>query len=267
MKGHFLSRGYPEEPLLQAIAKTSALKRSNLLAPRTPQSSSDPKEPEAIPTYHPTQNNFREITTENWDLLGSPGTQNLIEAQVVFGNRHPKNSWEHLVRAAIKTATDPTVPTSTNKDKECGSPGRCKYCPRLDLSGLIRSKIGGRQFRSRILVNCRSNNLIYAIECTCCGMHYVGQTKCQLMDRMVSHFASIKSEQVKYLVGHHFARANHHKGLDDVRLFVLEFCRTPPTDGFRLAREAIKGKWQYRLHSNYPLGMNRDDALPTGGTR
>ena len=134
--------------------------------------------------------------------------------------------------------------------------GDANTAPRLDLSRLIRSKTDGRQFRSRISVNCRSNNLIYAIECTRCGMHYVGQTKRRLMDRMVSDFASIESEQVKYPVGHHFAQVNHRKGLDDVQLFVLEFCRTPPTDEFRLAREAIERKWQYRLHSNYPLGMN-----------
>ena len=28
---------------------------------------------------------------------------------------------------------------------------------------------------------------------------------------------------------------NRHKELDDVRLFVLEFCRTPPTDELGLA--------------------------------
>ena len=73
---------------------------------KTPQSSSDPTEPEAlkgfaITTYHPTQDSFRAIITENWDLLGSPGTQNLFEAQVVFGNRRPKNLQEHLVQAVI----------------------------------------------------------------------------------------------------------------------------------------------------------------------
>ena len=272
MTVHFLHQGYPESILKEAVAKVTSLSRCDLLTPKTPDTASANNDTEvtkvfAITTYYPTHNNFRQIITDNWDLLGSPGTQNLFEAQAVFGNRHPKNLREHLVRAAIKATVDPATPVVPNRNKECGSPGRCNYCPRLDLTGLIKGKSDGRKFRSRTSINCRSNNLIYAIECTCCGMHYVGQTKRRLMDRMVSHFASIKSEQVKYPVGHHFARKNHHQGLADVRLFVLEFCRTPPTDEFRPACEAIERKWQYRLHSNYPLGMNRDDALPSGGTR
>ena len=53
-------------------------------------------------------------------------------------------------------------------------------------------------------------------------------------------------------------------GLEDVRLYILEFCQTPPTDEFKQAHEAVERKWQFRLLSNYPSGMNRDDALPTG---
>ena len=120
----------------------------------------------AITNYHPIQHNFRKFITDNCDLLGSQGTQNLFEEQVVFGNSRPKNLREHLVRAAIKVAPDPNMPTTTKKEEECGSPGRCKYCPKLDCSGLIKGKTDGRKFRSRTSVNCRSNNLIYAIECT-----------------------------------------------------------------------------------------------------
>ena len=98
-------------------------------------------------------------------------------------------------------------------------------------------------------------------------MHYVGQTKRCLMGKMVNHFATIHGEQGKYPVGQHFSKRNHHHGLDDVRFYVLEFCQTPPTDEFRQAREAIERKWQFRLHSNFPLGMNHDDTLLTGTPR
>ena len=54
-------------------------------------------------------------------------------------------------------------------------------------------------------------------------MHYVGQTERRLMDRMVNHLATIRGEQGKYPVVQHFSKRNHHNGLDDVRLYVLEF--------------------------------------------
>ena len=52
-----------------------------------------------------------------------------------------------------------------------------------------------------------------------------------------------------------------------VRLYILEFCPTPLTDDFRQACEAIERKWQFRLHSNFPLMMNRDEYLSTGAPR
>ena len=95
-------------------------------------------------------------------------------------------------------------------------------------------------------------------------MHYVGQTKRRLMDWMVNHFATIRGEQMKYPVGHHFSRRNHHMGLEGVGLYILEFCQTPPTDEFKQAVRPLKGNGSLGLLSNYPSGMNRDDALPTG---
>ena len=172
-------------------------------------------------------------------------TQSLFESKVVFGNRRPKNLREHLVRAALKPPKEAMTPSAIEA-KEYGSPGKCNYGPKLDLLGIIRRKADGREFRTRTSVNCHSNNLIYAIECSRCGMHYVGQTERRLMDRMVSHFTSNRGEQMKYPVGNHFSRKNHQQGLEDVRLFVPEFCQTSPNDDFRGAREAIERKWQFR---------------------
>ena len=91
-------------------------------------------------------------------------------------------------------------------------------------------------------------------------MQYVGQAKRRLMDRIVNHFTTICGEQVKYTGGHHFSTRNHHNVLADVRLYVLEFCQAPSTDEFRQDCEAIERKWQFRLHNNFPLGMNHDDT-------
>ena len=121
----------------------------------------------------------------------------IFEAKVIFGLKRPKNLREHLVRADLKTAKpklDAAAQAKLIKEKSCGSPGRCNYCPKLDTSGVIRDNSDGRGFRTRTGITCRSNNLIYAIECNRCGMHYVGQTKQHLMDRMVNHFATIRGE-------------------------------------------------------------------------
>ena len=190
MKSHFMGRGYPENILDFSLDRVKLLSRETLLTPK-PVTSPEPTDSTeevtvfAITTYHPTQHDFREIIDSNWNLLGSPGSQELFEARIIFGHRRLKNLREHLVRAALKPPpidADLRVLSQSAKGRECASPGRCKYCPRQDTNGSIKGNTDGRKFRSRMSMTCRSNNLIYAIECTRCGMHYVGQTKRRLMD-------------------------------------------------------------------------------------
>ena len=45
---------------------------------------------------------------------------------------------------------------------------------------------------------------------------------------MVAQFASITAEKDSEAVGKHFSTAPGHAGLSDVKLYILEFCQTPP---------------------------------------
>ena len=107
MKSHFIGRGYPEKNLDDSLDRVKLLSRKTLLTPKPPsnpttESASEEVTVYAITTYHPTQQDFRKIIDSNWNLLGSPGTQKLFEARIIFGHRRPKNLREHLVRAALK---------------------------------------------------------------------------------------------------------------------------------------------------------------------
>ena len=59
-----------------------------------------------------------------------------------------------------------------------------------------------------------------------------------------------------------FPKARGHAGLNDVILHILEFCQTPPDAAHRPHREKAERKWQFRLRSNFPYGMNKEDATP-----
>ena len=96
-------------------------------------------------------------------------------------------------------------------------------------------------------------------------MHYVGETSRSWAERLSEHLRSINNQDLKLPVGQHFSANNGHAGIRDVTLYVLEFMQTKPDDGHRRHREEVERKWQFRLHSNYPLGMNRDDYMPGGG--
>ena len=202
--------------------------------------------------YHPTQKDFMDTILENWDILGDASTRLLYEAkdQLIFGTRRSKNLRDHLVRAQVKPPTRPTMFGLRQApelhggkcliNKRCPDVYTCRYCKRLDKTGNIKGKLDKRSFRTRKNICCQSNNLIYTIECTLCGMHYVGQTKRRLADRMVKHFNHINNEKIEFPLGHHFTRANGHRGLTNVKIYVLEFCQTPLDKALKKQREVVE---------------------------
>ena len=170
-----------------------------------------------------------------------------------------------LVSAEVKfdsSIPGTSQPTRTMKaQRSWPRKNMCKYCPILDLSGPIFGLHDNRSWRTWKNANCQSNNCIYAIECTRCNQHYVGQTSRHVGRRMYEHRTSILEENLDLSVGEHFSKKNKHEGWKDFKFFVLEFCSTPADDSHTRHREAIERKWQYRLRCNYPGGMNREDAL------
>ena len=194
---------------------------------------------------------------------------------MLFGQRRCKNLCDHLVRADLKPKvmglkTRQVKGKKGKKQKQrqfistiCRTK-KCRICPILDKSGKIRSYYSKEKFRTRTKISCKSNNLIYALECTKCKKQYVGETKRTIRERMTGHIHTIKSKQNHKPVPQHYNSAGHC-GFDDIRIFILKFCQTPPDDAHRRYREIAERKWQDRLHSSYPWGLNREDAIPDKG--
>ena len=56
----------------------------------------------------------------------------------------------------------------------CNQP-RCKFCPLLTKSGVIKSHTIGLTHPCMKKISCRGSNVIYAITCTRCGVQYVAK--------------------------------------------------------------------------------------------
>ena len=128
-----------------------------------------------------------------------------------------------------------------SKAKRCPESSTCRYCKLIDTSGTIKSKFDGRKFHTRQNVCCKSYNQIYAKVCKPSGSQYVGETKRNWRDRLSNHFNNITKELMVVPVGHHFSQCNGHSGLNDIKLYVLEFCQTPPDDKHRQTRNKLRG--------------------------
>ena len=58
----------------------------------------------------------------------------------------------------------PDVEETPKKHPTCTTK-RCRYCPKLNRKGRIKSTTSGREYASKTNVSCKSNNLIYCITC------------------------------------------------------------------------------------------------------
>ena len=257
----FLIRGYPQHLLDKALQKAQNQNRQQLLSKiHTPSLSNTTSETQlfAITTFHPSFNGFKQTIRENWDLLQrSKSTRPLHNLNITFGLKRPKNLREHLVTATLKPEHVPT----TSKLQPCNRT-TCRYCPKLDTSSKIRDPFTKRIYKSRYNVSCNSSNLIYAIQCSNCNKLYVGQTKRTFKRRMCEHFRDITTENSQKTLGYHFSKENHHQGLENVQMYILDFSDKPPTDKFKHFREKLEKRWQFRLHSHHPMGLNTEDESP-----
>ena len=181
----------------------------------------------------------------------------ISQERIILGYRRGPNLRDLIVR--VKLA--PVNPTIPRDNVPCASPRTCRYCPVIDTSGHITSTTTGKKHITKTNVRCTTNNFIYCIECTHCKLQYVGQTKNSIKVRFHKHFDNITSGRSDHIIGQHFNSIGHHKILD-VRIYVLEFMRTPPDmspESLR-ARLKIESTWIHRLRTTSPLGLNIADT-------
>ena len=80
---------------------------------------------------------------------------------------------------------------------------RCKLCVEIkEMNDHVN--LSGHDISFNDNMSCISHNIIYAILCSSCGKHYIGETKCRLNLRINFHREQIKrSENAKLYVSRH----------------------------------------------------------------
>ena len=265
MSRHFIRANYPANIIKDAFNRVYPLDRLELLSPRTQTDKLDPNTGILITTFHPFFRECDQIITRNWDILDrSSGTRPLMNLNIIRGNRRSKNLRDLLVRARLPRINDQprtggNHPPNPPPNTPCSRPG-CRYCARLNRTGSITSNITNKQYNTRSVVTCCSNNLVYCISCLACGKQYVGQTKRKLSDRLREHFRNINYNSPTHIVGRHFNLPGH-RGITSLETHVLCFVRSNPNNPLsRNVRIKAELQWIHRLRSFVPKGLNLMDS-------
>ena len=85
-----------------------------------------------------------------------------------------------------------TVSDTLDSISKCGIKN-CKTYSILITSSDLSSNLTGKRFTTKCLepLKCMSRNLIYGIECSLCGLIYVGETHNNLRSRMNGHRSGV----------------------------------------------------------------------------
>ena len=89
--------------------------------------------------------------------------------------RRCKNLKDILVRARLNSEGNGGGGTDKKGCSRCGK-SRCQVCNVMSNSEHFHSNIDSREYRINYSFNCDSSNVVYLLECTVCGVQYVGST-------------------------------------------------------------------------------------------
>ncbi len=260
---HFSLRGYPNHILMPALQKVSAMGQNDTNPPNQPSGSKNSRKTlYCITTYNPYDPPIKDFIQKHWPILGrSNATRALLDCDITFGYRRPRNLRDELVQAKLT----PPKPISVirgrvDRSSLCNRPNTCVHCPKLDRSGFIVSHSNGRKYRTKVNISCQTENVIYGLTCTApnCGTQYVGQTKNRIMDRFNGHTSDIRLSK-DTTVARHMATHGVTRN-PPIRIGILEFINAPPdSDRAQKLRNKWEKMWMARLNSYIPQGLNIQD--------
>ena len=122
----------------------------------------------------------------------------IFKQKPLLGFRRVPNLRDMLTSNKISYPHKPTI-TTADKPKICTRLAKCTYCPRMHKINLFKSHHTGNTNKCLNLprplwLTCEITNIIDLIECTKCGMQYVGETGRAFRQRMYKHIASVKKQ-------------------------------------------------------------------------
>ena len=132
----------------------------------------------------------------------------------------------------------PRTPTCGNK--------YCKTCPKLLPLRMLKG------YPLSQALNCKTHNVIYAIQCSICQRLYIGQTSKALHLRINNHRTAARNH-TNWPIYRHFNKSNHDFERDH-RIIIIE----ATTKNQLLHREKT---WITRLDTTLPNGLNSQWSL------
>ena len=237
-KCHLKKRGYNNASINHCFNKASGIDRKDLIQYK--EKNANNRVPFVI-TYHPALSNLSNIVREHWTTIQKhPELCKIFKEPPVLAFRKPKSLKDILVRADISPRS-----AYNGQCQKCDS-RRCMTCTNIQCTQTFSSTHTGEKFIIYCNANCKTENIIYLLECAICGLQYIGETKQQLSKRLNGHRsdANCKPDLLR--------STGHHDSFGKLKVTIID--HNPKWDD--KSRQERESFWIRKLKTLSPNGIN-----------
>ncbi|OCT82942.1 hypothetical protein XELAEV_18025477mg, partial [Xenopus laevis] len=241
---------------------TLCTERQSLLQKKDKEEKSDGKDNlRFISTYSPNSKKFCDILNKHWSVLTMDGTlKAILPSQVQVCYRRSPNLKDLMCHSHYgpKKTMD-----RINGSYPCGE---CNMCNQIQRKEKFQDRFG-KEWSIWIYINCKSQGVIYCIECPC-NLKYVGVTTQMLKHRMQKHCSTIRNadndikiERTLSTVAQHF-REFHNSDPKKLSFWAIEQVKLGIRKG-NLEQELLKreSQWIFKLNTVSPHGINENNLF------
>ncbi len=139
---HYMSRGYHDAILQEALTRERSLNRAHLLRELNPTNTPTESTLFCVLPYNPSNPPVKAIINQHWPILYTDPKLNCISSKKInISYRRSKALKEFFVHSRLNYRPSPSHPTAVptndiNPTKICHNV-RCRYCSKPDLSGKV----------------------------------------------------------------------------------------------------------------------------------
>jgi hypothetical protein len=236
------ARGYPRTLINKSFTQARLQNRNQLLSQDNSRNTNTDKIPCTL-TYNPSITRISTPIHSYWPILTSKTPSPFHSCKPIIAYRRPKNLRDHLVRASLNQNRQETE----GKSSSCGT--ACSTCPHMTTTTEFTSNITSIKYKIQHNITCKTENLIYLIQCKRCPAQYVGETKNSINYRLTRHRSSHKTKRDEP-VANHFNETPHT--FKDLTIMGIEVIRNKKQE----TRKIRESYWISKLKTQTSPGLN-----------
>ena len=187
IKQKFLNQQYKEEVLDEQIKKVDRIKRKDLFTCK--EKNNKNRIPLSI-TYNRTLPNISKIVNRNWNILQiNTEFHRVFQATPIIAFKHSKFLQEIVGGHTVKQGKvfKKNLARLNGKSVPCGSMRPSLCCTQVLNTETFMSQQTKRMFNTFHKLTCKSQYVIYLMECILCKIQYVGQSETPFNLRLNNH--------------------------------------------------------------------------------